>query len=177
MGVAHFFGACCGTVTETDSATSALFWSNLEKAVPWGAGCSWGCSLVCSCWGSCNRFHVRPSAFAVESRIGSRMQASVSRSSHPLHNFPGPLARTGWLAPGYLQAAPHTRNRLYGNPWASCHVTMQLRRRRVSSWTIIFAAVFSHPGHVVAQWLRHYATSRKVADSRPDKVIEFYQFT
>jgi hypothetical protein len=26
-------------------------------------------------------------------------------------------------------------------------------------------------GHAVAKWLRHYATSRKVAGSRPDEVV------
>jgi hypothetical protein len=26
-------------------------------------------------------------------------------------------------------------------------------------------------------WLRHYGTSRKVAGSRPDEVIQFFQFT
>jgi hypothetical protein len=29
-------------------------------------------------------------------------------------------------------------------------------------------------GHTVPYWLRHYAMSRKVAGSRPDKVIEFF---
>jgi hypothetical protein len=29
-------------------------------------------------------------------------------------------------------------------------------------------------GHAVAQWLRHYATSRKVAGSRPDEVNESF---
>jgi hypothetical protein len=32
-------------------------------------------------------------------------------------------------------------------------------------------------GHEVACWLRHYATSRKVAGSRPDKLNELFQFT
>jgi hypothetical protein len=27
------------------------------------------------------------------------------------------------------------------------------------------------------RWLRHYATSRKVAGSRPDEINEFFQFT
>jgi hypothetical protein len=31
--------------------------------------------------------------------------------------------------------------------------------------------------HAVAYCLRHYATSRKVAGSRPDEVNEFLQFT
>jgi hypothetical protein len=31
--------------------------------------------------------------------------------------------------------------------------------------------------HAVQQWLRHYATSRKVAGSTPDVVKDFYQFT
>jgi hypothetical protein len=31
-------------------------------------------------------------------------------------------------------------------------------------------------GHTLAQWLRIYATSRKVAFSRPDEVIELYLF-
>jgi hypothetical protein len=31
--------------------------------------------------------------------------------------------------------------------------------------------------HAVAQWLRHYATSRKVASFRPRKVKECFQFT
>jgi hypothetical protein len=30
--------------------------------------------------------------------------------------------------------------------------------------------------HAVAWWLRHYATSREVAGSRPDEVNEFFQF-
>jgi hypothetical protein len=29
----------------------------------------------------------------------------------------------------------------------------------------------------VAQWLRHYATSRKIAGSRPYQINEVYQFT
>jgi hypothetical protein len=29
-------------------------------------------------------------------------------------------------------------------------------------------------GYVVANWLRHYATSRKVAGSRPDEVNDFF---
>jgi hypothetical protein len=29
-------------------------------------------------------------------------------------------------------------------------------------------------GHAVAQWLRHYATNRKVAGSIPDGVIGFF---
>jgi hypothetical protein len=32
---------------------------------------------------------------------------------------------------------------------------------------------YSIRGHAVAQWLRHYATSRKVAGSRPDERIFF----
>jgi hypothetical protein len=32
-------------------------------------------------------------------------------------------------------------------------------------------------GHAVAQWLRRYATGRKVADSRSDEVNDFHQFT
>jgi hypothetical protein len=32
-------------------------------------------------------------------------------------------------------------------------------------------------GHVVAQWLRHCATSWKVAGLRSDDVTEFYQCT
>jgi hypothetical protein len=32
-------------------------------------------------------------------------------------------------------------------------------------------------GHAVAWWLKQYATSRKVARSRPDEVNEFSQFT
>jgi hypothetical protein len=32
-------------------------------------------------------------------------------------------------------------------------------------------------GLAAAQWLRHYATSLKVADSRPDEVNEFFEFT
>jgi hypothetical protein len=31
-------------------------------------------------------------------------------------------------------------------------------------------------GHVVALWLRYYATSQKVTGSRPDEVNEFFQF-
>jgi hypothetical protein len=30
-------------------------------------------------------------------------------------------------------------------------------------------------GHVVVQWLRHYATSRKVAGSRPNEANEYLQ--
>jgi hypothetical protein len=29
-------------------------------------------------------------------------------------------------------------------------------------------------GHAVAQWLRHYATSRKISGSRPDEVNGFF---
>jgi hypothetical protein len=29
-------------------------------------------------------------------------------------------------------------------------------------------------GHVVAQWLRHYATGQKVAGSRPDEMYYLY---
>jgi hypothetical protein len=29
-------------------------------------------------------------------------------------------------------------------------------------------------GHAVAQWLRRYATNRKVAGSRPDEANDFY---
>jgi hypothetical protein len=29
-------------------------------------------------------------------------------------------------------------------------------------------------GHAVSSWLRHYATSRKVASSIPDEVIRFF---
>jgi hypothetical protein len=32
-------------------------------------------------------------------------------------------------------------------------------------------------GHVVAEWLRHCATSQKVTGSRPDEVHELFQFT
>jgi hypothetical protein len=32
-------------------------------------------------------------------------------------------------------------------------------------------------GQAVAEWLRHYATSRKVAGSIPDEVNEFFKFT
>jgi hypothetical protein len=32
-------------------------------------------------------------------------------------------------------------------------------------------------GHVVAKWLRHYATSLKITGSRPYEVNEFFQFT
>jgi hypothetical protein len=32
-------------------------------------------------------------------------------------------------------------------------------------------------GHAVTQWLGHYATSRKVAGSRPHEANEFFQFT
>jgi hypothetical protein len=32
-------------------------------------------------------------------------------------------------------------------------------------------------GHAVAQWLRHYATSPKIAGSRSEEVIENLQFT
>jgi hypothetical protein len=35
----------------------------------------------------------------------------------------------------------------------------------------IFAMITN--GHAVAQWLRLYATSRKVSGSRPDEVIDF----
>jgi hypothetical protein len=31
-------------------------------------------------------------------------------------------------------------------------------------------------GHGVVLWLRHYATSQKVAASKPDEVNEFFQF-
>jgi hypothetical protein len=31
--------------------------------------------------------------------------------------------------------------------------------------------------HAVAYWLRHYATSQKIAGSRPNKVNEFFRFT
>jgi hypothetical protein len=36
----------------------------------------------------------------------------------------------------------------------------------VSSWIV-------RRGHAVAQWLRHYATSRKVAGSKPDEAISY----
>jgi hypothetical protein len=32
-------------------------------------------------------------------------------------------------------------------------------------------------GHALPKWFRHYATNRKVADSVPDEVIEFFQVT
>jgi hypothetical protein len=31
--------------------------------------------------------------------------------------------------------------------------------------------------HEVAQWLKHYATGQKIVGSKPDVVIEFYQFS
>jgi hypothetical protein len=31
--------------------------------------------------------------------------------------------------------------------------------------------------HNITWWLRDYATSRKVAASRPDEINEFFQFT
>jgi hypothetical protein len=40
----------------------------------------------------------------------------------------------------------------------------------------IIVCYLSYP-HAVVQYLRRYATSRKVAGSRPDEVNEFFQFT
>jgi hypothetical protein len=40
----------------------------------------------------------------------------------------------------------------------------------------LFAALLNRYGHAVAEWLRHYATNRKVTGSRPDEVNEFFQF-
>jgi hypothetical protein len=40
----------------------------------------------------------------------------------------------------------------------------------------LFVGLSRQTGHDVAQWLRHYATSRKVVNSRPDEMIFFFFF-
>jgi hypothetical protein len=41
------------------------------------------------------------------------------------------------------------------------------------SEVLVFSLTFTGGGHAVAKWLRHYATNRKVAGSRPDEVDFF----
>jgi hypothetical protein len=46
------------------------------------------------------------------------------------------------------------------------------------STSLSFATInYFTRGHAVAQWLSCYVTSREVADSRPDEVNDFFQFT
>jgi hypothetical protein len=58
----------------------------------------------------------------------------------------------------------------YGPPWPGTGISLPLPLLYLP--TINFMLTHTHPD--TRGWLRHYATSRKVAGSIPDEVIEFF---
>jgi hypothetical protein len=60
-------------------------------------------------------------------------------------------------------------------------IRVNLRRQELTGHSVQCTAnIWRHwnrVGHAVAKWLRHNATSWKVAGSRRDEVNEFFQFT
>jgi hypothetical protein len=55
-------------------------------------------------------------------------------------------------------------NCIFWHNWPSSSVQVGFRRQ------LLMWALLSSRGHMVAEWLRHYATNHKVAGSIPDEV-------
>jgi hypothetical protein len=84
-----------------------------------------------------------------------------------------------WIRVGRALCCQHRKRKCLG-----CSVRLLSPRdhrvhvKRGRKEKIKFPPTWLGRGHAVEQWLRHYATIQKVADSRPDEVNDFFfQFT